>query len=155
MANQIIDRDFGYARLITDLDELGQADDIGVYVGFRARSGGADLLVKAAANEFGTETIPERSFLRSTVDDERETYVRELTKATGQIVDGEITQAETTLKRLGLRAVGDVQMKIVDLREPPNAPATIAAKKSSNPLIDTGNMRQSVEYVLIWDGEIV
>jgi hypothetical protein len=43
-------------------------------------------------------------------------------------------------------AVGDIQHEITVLRHPPNAPATIRAKGSSKPLIDTGEMRQSVTY---------
>lgn len=39
-----------------------------------------------------------------------------------------------------------IQQRIVDLRRPPNAPYTIAMKGSSNPLIDTGQMRLSVTW---------
>jgi hypothetical protein len=53
---------------------------------------------------------------------------------------------DQTLNKLGILAQGDIQQEITDLRDPPNAPATIKAKGSSNPLIDTGEMRSKVTW---------
>lgn len=50
------------------------------------------------------------------------------------------------LNRVGVVAVGMVQKYMTDLRTPPNAPSTIKKKGSSNPLIDSGALRQSVTY---------
>ena len=47
---------------------------------------------------------------------------------------------------LGEKVVADVQRKIVALKDPPNAPSTIAKKGSANPLIDTGRLRQSIDF---------
>lgn len=55
---------------------------------------------------------------------------------------------DVILEQVGLIAVAKVQQKIVDVRTPPNAPSTIRKKGSSNPLIDTGAMRQSVSHLL-------
>ena len=52
------------------------------------------------------------------------------------------------LETIGVIAVGKVQQYMTDLRTPPNAHSTIAKKGSSNPLIDTGAMRQSVTHAL-------
>ena len=43
---------------------------------------------------------------------------------------------------------GAIQKEITNLKEPPNSPATIAKKGSSNPLIDSGDMRKSVKWKL-------
>lgn len=51
-----------------------------------------------------------------------------------------------SLDRLGLMAAGDIQRRIADLRDPPNAASTVDRKGSSNPLIDTGEMRQKVSH---------
>ena len=153
-SNQIIDRDLGYDDIVDALDDI-DGSEIAVFVGFRALSAGADVIAKAAANEFGTETIPERSFMRSTVDEEQRVYLDHLERAAGEFADGRQGRAVQTLERLGLRAVGDIQEKIVELRDPPNAPSTIASKGSSNPLIDTGNMRQSVDYLVVLDGVVI
>jgi hypothetical protein len=58
---------------------------------------------------------------------------------------------ETALNKVGVKAVAFVQKYMTDLRDPPNAPSTIAKKGSSNPLIDSGAMRQSVTYKLTSD----
>lgn len=154
--NEVIDRDFGYDDLITDLDALSSmSEGPDVFVGFRAESIGADLVRKAAANEFGTETNPERSFLRTTVDENSRVYLDELETATGEFVDGNTGRAEQTLLALGVRVVGDVREKIEAIKTPPNAASTIAAKGTSNPLIEDGNMRQAVESIVVIDGEVL
>jgi hypothetical protein len=48
------------------------------------------------------------------------------------------------LTAVGEFIASDFRRKITTLRSPPNAPSTVAKKGSSNPLIDTGAMRQSV-----------
>lgn len=90
-------------------------------------------------------SIPERSFLRSTVDEKSNDYAALLAKLVGQVVDGKITPTQA-LDRLGLTVERDVKRKIVEIKEPPNAASTIRMKKSSNPLIDTGQLRQSITY---------
>ena len=50
---------------------------------------------------------------------------------------------------LGLKAAVDVQEKVLDVKQPPNAPRTIARKGSANPLIDTGHLRQSITHEVI------
>ena len=52
------------------------------------------------------------------------------------------------LQQLGEVHVGDIQQRIRDLKEPKNSDVTIARKGSSNPLIDTGRLRQSVDYIV-------
>ncbi len=48
------------------------------------------------------------------------------------------------LNMLGVVAVAKVQQYMTELRSPPNAPSTIKKKGSSNPLMDSGALRQSV-----------
>jgi len=47
---------------------------------------------------------------------------------------------------IGTNHQGATQRSIIDLRVPPNSPATVAAKKSSNPLVDTGKYVRSITY---------
>ena len=65
-----------------------------------------------------------------------------------KVVDGELT-ANELMNHLGLRIQRDVQRTIRNLSDPPNSPITIHNKKSSNPLIDTGRLRQSVTYKVV------
>lgn len=50
------------------------------------------------------------------------------------------------LEAVGVVAVGAVKVYMTELKTPPNAASTIRKKGSSNPLIDTGAMRQSVTH---------
>ncbi len=96
-------------------------------------------------NEFGTRSIPERSFIRSTIDENRRSLLRLNKKLFSKISTGKMT-AKEALEILGEKIQLLIKKKITDLRTPPNRPSTIARKKSSNPLIDTGHMRQSVTH---------
>lgn len=55
---------------------------------------------------------------------------------------------EQALDALGVAIKGLVQTEIVDGGFTENAPSTIKKKGSDKPLIDTGTMRQSVNYVV-------
>lgn len=116
-----------------------------VYVGIRATKG-SDLVMRAVANEFGTSRIPERSFLRATMDRKRDEYAQILQDAVDRGLQGEEMRAE--LERVGQLAVGDVRATIARGVPPPNAPSTIRRKGSSKPLIDTGRMWQSLDAVV-------
>jgi len=50
------------------------------------------------------------------------------------------------LEMVGLVAAGAVKVYMTELKTPPNAASTIRKKKSSNPLIDTGALRQAVTH---------
>jgi hypothetical protein len=48
--------------------------------------------------------------------------------------------------KLGEEVRDDMVKEIVDLRDPANAPSTVEAKGSSNPLVDTLQMANNVKY---------
>lgn len=156
MASRVIDRDLGYKRLLENLEDLAlaSASTIGqgpsVFVGVRAETSSAEEVKIAAVNEFGSADghIPERSFLRSTVIKQQPKYLRLLTRAVDRSLDGGKASLRRDLELIGLVAVGDVQRTITRLKEPPNAPSTIAAKGGDNPLIDTGRLAQSIDHVV-------
>ena len=56
--------------------------------------------------------------------------------------------AEHALNQLGVITKGMVQEEIGSGDFAPNAPSTVRQKGSEQPLIDTGTMRQSVNYVV-------
>ena len=104
----------------------------------------ADLCEVAAYNEFGTERIPPRPFMRRAIDDHKteikafveEAFATTMTSANSRQLYNMIG---TTLK-------GFIQWEIKTGNFVPNARSTILKKLSSKPLIDTGHMRQSVMY---------
>ena len=145
MSSGITDRDIGYAALVAALKEIGRSA-AAVYIGLPGESTDAETLIAAASNEFGTDTIPERSFLRSTVDENAGAYLSDLAEDVVRVAEGRGSNLTTVLKRTGQRASDDVKRKIVSLRSPPNAAATVAKKGSDNPLIDTGRLLQSITY---------
>lgn len=102
----------------------------------------------AAVHEFGAPkvNIPERSFLRSTFDEQREPINQALEKVYEQVAAGQRTTRQA-FSRVGEWFKGKVQNKIRDLKSPALATETIKRKGSANPLVDTGQMMQSVTHV--------
>lgn len=146
----IIDRDKGYRRVIRTINALarGPAVEVGFFEEGPAGEG-LTIVEIATVNEFGTEDghVPERPFMRGTIDAHGARYTKELAGAVAHALDG--ADLESELETIGLGAVGDVQTTITELRDPPNAPSTIARKGSDNPLIDTGRMRASVRHRVV------
>ena len=123
---------------------------IGYQRGKKVNDEGVDLLDIAMWNELGTVNSPSRPFLRKSVDENAD-KINAFCKAQLQrVTKGE--SAEAVLKAIGVFCKGLVQEKIVDGDYAPNAPSTIARKKSDKPLIDTGLMRLSVNYVVTKKG---
>ncbi len=119
--------------------------DVGVHSDSVAYPDGTPTGLVAGANEFGTSTIPERSFLRSTMEEKQEAYSK-LGAELMQLVAADKMTMEEAATITGLQMVADVQDKITELKDPPNAPSTIKRKGSDNPLIDTGHLRNQINY---------
>ena len=125
-------KDFMTDKFVT----IGIHEDAGVH----DDSGISNAQLGAILN-FGTEHIPAYNWLRPGVESGNEEYLKIITEGVG-----DQQPMVQILEVIGLVAVGRVQQYMVDLRSPPNAPQTIARKCSSNPLIDTGSLRQSVTH---------
>lgn len=138
------DRDRGQKRIYR---EIKMFNDFVLKIGIqgdRPQKDSAAVVVYATKNEFG-DGVPERSFIRSTVDEQIDNWQRLAFDLLRQLISSR-QNAETVLQLVGERMQVDVQKKIVNLRKPSNSLKTIALKGSSNPLIDTGRMRQSIRY---------
>lgn len=139
--------DLGYDRLIKKLKAL---DGHGVTVGIHEDAGdyeeGLTVAQVMAVHEFGTrdKRVPARPTLGPTFDANLEKYQRESIAASDRVAEAGISPS-LALQRLALMIETDVKRAITDLRTPSLKPATIKAKGSDNPLIDTGRMRNSVE----------
>ena len=110
-----------------------------------------DMADIAMFNELGTSTSPSRPFLRMTVDENEDEINQMCEQVAKNIANG--GTAEDALKKLGAFGVSLVQKTIASGKFTPNAPSTIKAKGSEKPLIDTGQMRQSVHYVIKSKGD--
>lgn len=142
------DSDHGYAKLVQTLKAWGEPRiSVGIHDADAGKADrrGVTVLEKAIFNEFGTAEIPARSFIRAWVDESQGAIVKALASQARLVVAGKISK-EQAIERVGLWAVGQIQARIAQGIDPPNAPSTIARKGSSTPLIDTGQLRSSVSY---------
>jgi len=108
------------------------------------------MLMIATVHEFGAPqvNIPERSFMRTTIDEKDSEISRMIDIQIGKVIDREIS-GEAALGRIGEYVKNLIQRRITDISRPPNKPGTIAQKGSSNPLIDTGRMRASITWRIV------
>ena len=92
---------------------------------------------------FGDDSsnIPPRPWLDTGVESGNAEYAGIIQSA---VESGE--SLDQALNAVGVVAVGKVQVYMTELKTPPNALSTIKIKGSNNPLIDTGELRQSVTY---------
>jgi len=116
--------------------------------GKRRKEAGKSMPQIAAENEFGTKTTPARPFMRTSFDENRDLLVRVIDGEYDKVVDGTST-VKKSLNAIGLLGVDLIQQKIRSIYQPPNSPRTIARKKSSKPLIDFGQMVQSVRHKVV------
>lgn len=127
---------------------LKELADKEVRVGFQqgkaTEEDGTDVCDIAAWNELGTVDMPSRPFLRMSVDDNSDKINAFMSAQKRNIINGE--SADRILKKIGIFQKDLIQEKITEGSFAPNAPSTIKAKGSSKPLIDTGRMRQSVNF---------
>lgn len=105
---------------------------------------GVTALEKATINNFGIG-VPERPFMDIAYAKNRTKYRKLIFKAHNNI---ENLNQISFLNKLGIEAVNDIQDTILELKSPSNSDLTIQLKGSSNPLIDTGHMRQSTTYAV-------
>ncbi|QDJ57257.1 hypothetical protein [Bordetella hinzii] len=147
MATKAIDRGLEqHARLARALNGRG------VKFGIQADAGkdpetGADLLDIAVYNEYGTETVPARPFMRD--------FAEKNGKALGQAMDrmavavqGGQLALDAALDQLGTFAEKHQKAHVQQSKKwaKPNAPATVKKKGSDVPLIDQGLMVGAIRY---------
>jgi hypothetical protein len=89
--------------------------------------------------------IPSRSFLRSTADENARTYAGAISRGLGRTVDGKTT-IEQVLGLVGEKVVADVNRRIRAGLTPDIKAATKRRKGSSKPLIDSGQLVNSITY---------
>lgn len=137
------------------MQELRKLEQLEVRVGFQQGQGsyenGADLAEVAAYNELGSSSTPARPFMRQSFENHQSELQKACNDANKILASG--GTAQQALNRIGVVAKGLVQEEIVSGGFEPNAPSTIAKKGSETPLVDSGFMRESVNYVIKGRGE--
>ena len=89
--------------------------------------------------------IPERSFLRTGHDENVDRIIRQTERALGQVVAGKMS-VDDLLDLYGEQMATAIKKYMRDLDSPENHPFTAENKGSSNPLIDTGALLESITY---------
>ncbi len=115
--------------------------------GAKATGGKISLAQLAAIHEFGAPSvnIPERSFIRGTFKESREKLEHLAERLARGILSDKIS-VQRALEMLGTWAVAAIQARIRAGIPPALKAATIARKGSSIPLIDTGQLLNSISY---------
>jgi hypothetical protein len=139
-------------RFFAEIEDLKKLQ---VRVGYQAgqnEENGVDMLDIAMWNELGTARAPARPFIRQSADGNKNA-IKQFCKTQLQSV----TKGGTARKILN--AVGSMQKGLIQDTiskskgwAKPNAPRTVKKKGSDQPLVDTGRMSQSVNYVILPKG---
>ena len=87
-------------------------------------------------------TIPPRPFFRNMIKAKAPTWGDYIAK----VLKASTYNVERTLKDMGELISAQLRQSIRDTNSPPNAPSTIARKKSAKPLVDTRFMFNQVDY---------
>lgn len=117
---------------------------------------GVSVATVAQWQEFGTWNIPPRPFFRNAITEHQKEWVETLKWQIKEQKD-----VKKAMDIMGVVVRNDISTSITNLSSPANSDITIdggwirskngkafyvEGKKSSNPLIDTGFMRDSVDY---------
>jgi len=143
----VIDKDLGLKRFKAELEKAKVATVlIGVHQG--DMNGGKSIAEYGAYNEFGTSSIPDRSFMRTSFDENNSRISRDIEREYNKLKLGS-TDVYTALSLIGLRHSDDIKRTITYRNIlPALAPSTVKRKGSSKTLIDSGALRKSIHHVV-------
>ena len=112
---------------------------------------GLQIAENALIQEYGTEKIPPRPFLRNAFEKGKKRWHKHIKENLDPTVSG-----KKTLKNIMQEVALDVQAEIIRSIDsnipPPNAESTIKRKGSSHTLFDTGTLRNSVHNMVLEKG---
>lgn len=136
--------DMGIDKVLENVMELGGKQ---VKVGIQAGSGshdGVNILDIAIYNHFGTRNIPSRPFVSDCFDKNQGQISEAKKRIVYRVMEG--MPASAGLAQLGQWYQDVLKGHIRNGGWVPNAPATVKRKGSSRPLIDTGQLVNSVRW---------
>lgn len=149
---------FDHSKIKAKIEERIKAT-FGLEVGFFETAkyeNGTSVATVAQWQEFGTWNIPPRPFFRNAIKEHQKEWVQTLKWQIQEQKD-----VKKALEIVGVVVRNDISSSITSIQSPANSDITInggwmrskggksifiEGKKSSNPLIDTGFMRDSVDY---------
>lgn len=149
VAVRVVDRDLGWRKLGREVRKRGAFVTVGIHGEDDSRAGGIGNVELGTVHEFGSERagIPERSFIRSTLDRNIGAY-RTMIRDLGNRVYATLITTEQALELVGLKVASDIRKTISRGLKPVLKPATIAAREfgGTKPLIDRGDLQRSIKH---------
>lgn len=149
----VIDKDYGWKALGERIADMGGSNAPSVFVGIQGSEGdaqhgddGMSNVEMGTLHEFGIG-VPERSFIRATIDAYEKPITEKLATFGQRVVLGELSE-DAALGLVGEYAVGLIKGRIQSHIPPPNAPETIAKKGTETPLIEHGTLFSSITWRL-------
>jgi hypothetical protein len=151
--------DFGLGRIRLRLEELARTQ---ITIGWQGDSGAAihekaeiPVAQLAAFHELGTDGMPARPALAVTFEGARAELNTATGKALSDLVDGRIDPRDVA-KRIGELGVAKVRETIDDSPAwaDPLAERTVKRKGHDHPLVETGELYDSVSWAERRDGKI-
>lgn len=156
------------------LDELfSYKIQIGIFGNSGNNEDGTSILLIANVNEFGCQirvtekmrnylravglplrndtkhiNIPERSFIRGGWDSQKKDIESKAISLLKKVLVMEL-DVKSYFETLGEYIAGQLKDYLTDLSNPANHPFTIERKGSSNPLIDSGRLRDSITHKVV------
>ncbi len=147
-AARITDRDRGYKKRMRALDKLkdGASITVGIHENDGAGAHGDTTIADVGAfHEFGTDDIPERSFVRGWYDEEKSENDKLIKQAATRVATGK-SEPQQALDQAGAVMAGNMRARIRGGINPPLDDSTVDKKGPSTPLIDTGQLIQSITW---------
>ena len=147
MSYKIIEKKSQLEKLKKTLNDLiGAKLKVGYFDAQKSDKNELTLATVAKINEYGTEDgkIPPRPFIRQTLR-KHNNFKAELKN----VLQETLTLSKTfdsLFKKLGVKAMQEIQKEFTAGEFKQNAECTIKKKKSSKPLIDKGQLRRSVSW---------
>jgi hypothetical protein len=144
-----IDRDYGWKQAMREIHAAVQRRGVRVgIVGDKAAAMHPDAEMSVAAlaqiHEFGMG-VPERSFIRATMDINQKKILAEMRVLAGQVIEGKMTRKQAN-EILG-RFIANLMRKMVAQGVPPPNSASVAKKKGHNrALVDTGTLFDAIDH---------
>lgn len=102
----------------------------------------------ALIQEYGTQAIPARSFIASTFESKKPELILLMTRLVPNIYAGTMT-VDQMLEIVGAKLAAEMKNTIREGIAPPLSPVTIEKKGSALPLVDTGQLINSLTWQVV------
>lgn len=151
----IVDRTKGFTDSIHLLATKQVMVGVPAEKGTRSESGSINNAALAYIHDNGAPEagIPPRPFMRPGIEAKKDEIAKRLRETAEAALDGRPEIVDRKLNAVGLIGQAAIRAKINEGPPPPLAAPTIAARQSrgrtgTKPLIDTGQLRNAINYVL-------